>query len=153
MTTPKTREHWQKLADTLSFRHQAFIDGRYVDAASGQTFDCISPIDGRVLAKVAECGAADIDRAVQAARRAFDKGHWSDAAPRHRKKVMLKFAQLIEQHADELALLESLDMGKPVGDALNVTWRPPCAAWPGPARPSTRCTAKSPPPVRTSWDW
>ena len=135
MTTPKTREHWQKLADTLSFRHQAFIDGRYVDAASGQTFDCISPSDGRVLAKVAECGAADIDRAVQAARRAFDKGHWSDAAPRHRKKVMLKFAQLIEQHADELALLESLDMGKPVGDALNVDVAASvrCMAWTGEA--------------------
>ena len=63
MTTPKTRDDWQKLADALSFRHQAFIDGRYVDAASGKTFDCLSPIDGRVLAKVAECGAEDINRA------------------------------------------------------------------------------------------
>lgn len=135
MTTPKTRDDWQKLADALSFRHQAFIDGRYLDAASGQAFDCVSPIDGRVLAKVAQCGQVDIDRAVVAARRAFDAGKWSDAAPRHRKKVILKFAQLIEQHADELALLESLDMGKPVGDALNVDVAASvrCMAWTGEA--------------------
>ena len=135
MTTPKTREDWQKLADTLSFRHQAFIDGRYVDAASGQAFDCISPIDGRVLAKVAQCGSEDINRAVLAARRAFDAGQWSDAAPRQRKKVILKFAQLLEQHADELALLESLDMGKPVGDALHVDVAASvrCMAWTGEA--------------------
>ena len=135
MTTPKTRDDWQRLADALSFRHQAFIDGRYLDAASGQAFDCVSPIDGRVLAKVAQCGQVDIDRAVVAARRAFDAGKWSDAAPRHRKKVILKFAQLIEQHADELALLESLDMGKPVGDALNVDVAASvrCMAWTGEA--------------------
>ncbi len=135
MTTPKTRDDWQKLADALSLRHQAFIDGRYVDAASGQAFDCISPIDGRVLARVAECGAVDIDRAVVAARRAFDAGKWSDAAPRHRKKVILKFAQLLEQHAAELALLDSLDMGKPVGDALNVDVAASvrCMAWTGEA--------------------
>lgn len=135
MTTPKTRDDWQKLADALCFRHQAFIDGRTVDAASGRTFDCISPIDGRVLAKVAECGAEDIDRAVKAARRAFDAGAWSESAPRHRKKVLLKFAQLLEQHADELALLESLDMGKPVGDALNVDVAASvrCMSWTGEA--------------------
>ena len=131
MSTPKTRDDWQKLGDTLSLRHQAFIDGRYVDAASGQAFDCISPIDGRVLAKVAQCGAEDIHRAVVAARRAFDAGKWSDSPPRQRKKVLLKFAQLLDQHADELALLESLDMGKPVGDALNVDVAASvrCMAW------------------------
>jgi len=135
MTTPKTREDWQQLAAGLSLRRQAFIDGRYVDATSGRTFDCVSPIDGRVLAKVAQCDAVDIDRAVRAARRAFDAGAWSDAAPRHRKKVILKFAQLLEAHADELALLESLDMGKPVSDALNVDVAASvrCMAWTGEA--------------------
>ncbi|PZO07541.1 MAG: aldehyde dehydrogenase PuuC [Lysobacteraceae bacterium] len=135
MTTPKTREDWQQLAAGLSLRRQAFIDGRYVDAASGKTFDCISPIDGRVLAAVAECGAQDIDLAVGAARRAFDGGQWSDASPRHRKKVILKFAQLLEAHADELALLESLDMGKPVNDALHVDVAASvrCMAWTGEA--------------------
>ena len=135
MTTPKTREDWQTLADALRFRHQAFIDGRYVDAASGQTFDCLSPIDGRVLAKVAQCGALDIDAAVRAARRAFVAGRWSEAAPRERKKVLLKFAQLLDQHADELALLESLDMGKPVSDArsVDVPASVRCMAWTGEA--------------------
>ena len=120
MTKPKTRQDWEHLAAGLSLRHQAFIDGQYVDAASGKTFDCLSPIDGRVLARVAECGSVDIDRAVVAARRTFDAGKWSNARPMQRKKVILRFAQLLQQHADELALLDALDMGKPVGDALHV---------------------------------
>jgi gamma-glutamyl-gamma-aminobutyraldehyde dehydrogenase len=70
MNTPHLREQWQTLADGLSLRTRAFIDGRYVDAASGASFPCISPIDGRVLAQVAECGQRDVDHAVAAARRA-----------------------------------------------------------------------------------
>lgn len=104
----------------LQFRNQAFIAGRYVDAVGGETFDCISPVDGRVLTKVAACGAEDVDRAVTAARAAFDSGVWSGLAPKARKAVLLKFAELIEQHRDELALLETLDMGKPIGDSLSV---------------------------------
>lgn len=120
MSTPATREHWQALAAGLSLRTQAFIGGRYVDAADGGTFDCVSPIDGRVLGRVAAGGAIDIDRAVAAARRSFAAGGWSEARPAQRKKVLLKLAQLVERHAEELALLESLDMGKPVRDALSV---------------------------------
>jgi 4-guanidinobutyraldehyde dehydrogenase / NAD-dependent aldehyde dehydrogenase len=135
MNAPRTRENWQALADGLSLRTQAFIDGRYVDAASGKAFDCISPIDGRVLGRVAECAEEDIDRAVAAARRSFASGRWAEAKPSHRKKVLLKFAQLIEQHADELALLESLDMGKPVSDArqVDVAASIRCMAWTGEA--------------------
>ncbi|MCX7564569.1 aldehyde dehydrogenase [Xanthomonadaceae bacterium XH05] len=126
---------WERLASRLSFRHQAFIDGRWVDAASGKAFDCISPIDGRVLAQVAECGAEDVDRAVRAARRAFDKGDWSAAKPAWRKKVLVRFAELIRENADELALLETLDMGKPISDALNVDVAASarCMAWTGEA--------------------
>ncbi len=120
MSAPRTREDWQAMADGLSLRTRAFIDGRFVDAASGATFDCVSPIDGRVLAKVADGDALDIDRAVAAARRSFEAGAWADARPTHRKKVLQKLAALIERHADELALLESLDMGKPVTDARQV---------------------------------
>ena len=69
MTTPRTRADWQAMADGLTLRTQAFIDGRYVDAADGGTFACISPIDGRVLGQVAAGGQADIDRAVRASRR------------------------------------------------------------------------------------
>jgi gamma-glutamyl-gamma-aminobutyraldehyde dehydrogenase len=135
MSKPQTREEWQARAASLHIRHQAFIDGKYVDAASGKTFDCISPADGRVVVKVAECEAEDIDRAVSAARRAFDKGAWADAAPAHRKRTLVKFAQLIDANKVELALLESLDMGKPVGDALavDVAASVRCMNWTGEA--------------------
>ncbi|MFA6985205.1 MAG: aldehyde dehydrogenase [Arenimonas sp.] len=120
MGKPQTREEWQARAQALQIRSQAFIDGRYVDAASGKTFDCISPIDGRVLCAVAQCESQDVELAVVAARRAFEGGHWSESSPAHRKRTLIKLAQLIEQHGEELALLESLDMGKPVDDALSV---------------------------------
>lgn len=110
----------QSQARGLSYRSQAFIDGRYVDAASGATFDCVSPVDGKVLAKVAACDTADVDRAVAAARAAFEDGRWRNQAPGARKRVMMKFADLIEKHASELALLETLDMGKPISDSANI---------------------------------
>ncbi len=120
MSRPQSRNEWQARADALRFRGQAFIDGRFVDAASGKTFDCISPIDGRMLCAVAECAEEDVLRAVTVARRVFDAGIWSETSPVQRKRTLIKFAQLIEQHGEELALLESLDMGKPVDDALDV---------------------------------
>ena len=98
----------------LDIRTQAFIDGAYVDALSGETFDCVSPGTGRTIASIASCDAADVDRAVAGARRAFDSGSWSRAAPKQRKRVMRRLATLMEEHADELALLETLDMGKPI---------------------------------------
>jgi 4-guanidinobutyraldehyde dehydrogenase / NAD-dependent aldehyde dehydrogenase len=135
MNAPRTRDTWQALANGLSFRTRAFVDGRFVDAASGKTFDCISPIDGRVLAKVAECEQEDIERAVMAARRSFESGAWAEAKPTYRKKILIKFAQLIEKYGDELALLESLDMGKPVGDAraVDVAATIRCMSWTGEA--------------------
>lgn len=120
MTTAMTRAEWEAKAKTLNIRTQAFIDGQYVDAISGKTFACISPIDGVCQGQVAECESADVELAVQAARRAFESGVWSETSPVHRKKTLQRFARLIEQHAEELALLESLDMGKPVADALGI---------------------------------
>jgi 4-guanidinobutyraldehyde dehydrogenase / NAD-dependent aldehyde dehydrogenase len=122
MTTarPTTREAWQARADALSLRTQAFIEGRYVDAFDGRAFDCVSPIDGRVLGRIARCGGEDVERAVKSARAAFESGRWSRARPAHRKRVLFKLAELIEAHGDELALLETLDMGKPIGDSLSV---------------------------------
>jgi 4-guanidinobutyraldehyde dehydrogenase/NAD-dependent aldehyde dehydrogenase len=111
---------WRQRAAQLSINGRAFVGGRYVEAVSGETFDCVSPIDGRVLGKVASCDAADADAAVEAARRAFESGAWSRAAPAHRKKVLQRFAELILQHREELALLETLDMGKPISDSLAV---------------------------------
>src|SRR5574343_318287 len=115
-----TRAEWEAKARALDLRTQAFIDGAYVDAASGKTFDCVSPIDGLSRGRVAECEAEDVERAVRAARRAFESCAWSESSPVHRKKTLQKFALLIEKHAEELALLESIDMGKPVGDALAI---------------------------------
>jgi len=104
----------------LDYRNQCFIGGSFVDAVSGKTFDCVSPIDGKVLTRVAEGDAADADRAVAAARAAFEDGRWSRMAPARRKKVLLRWADLLEQRASELALLETLDMGKPIGDSSNI---------------------------------
>lgn len=116
----ETREGWKARAAGLTFRHQAFVDGRFCDARSGETFDCVNPATGAVLAQVAACDAADVDRAVAAARRAFDAGHWSRADPGHRKAVLLRLAELIRANLAELALLDSLDMGKLVTDAATI---------------------------------
>src|SRR5205085_985791 len=111
---------WHERARTLEFRTQAFIDGRYVDAASGATFDTINPGTGKLLARVAAGDEEDINRAVAAARAAFRKGVWSQTAPAKRKKILLRFAEAVLAHTEELALLETLDMGKPISDSLKV---------------------------------
>ena len=130
-TATPTAQDWRARATALAINGQAFIDGRYVDAASGETFDDVTPIDGRVIARVASTDKADVERAVAAARRAFDSGAWSRQPPRERKRVLQRFAELILAHRDELALLETLDMGKPISDSLAVdipaTAR--CIAW------------------------
>jgi len=107
-------------AAALKFPSLAVIDGAHVKAADGATMDCVSPVDGAKLAEIAACGAADIDRAVAAARRAFEDGRWRALPPAHRKQTLLRFADLIEQNEHELALLETLDMGKPISDALAI---------------------------------
>lgn len=116
----KSRADWEQMVPDLSIPNQAIIGGQSVSSASGETFECISPIDGRVLSSVARCGAEDVDRAVAAARKAFERGVWSEMAPADRKKILKRFASLIDAHGDELALLETLDMGKPIGDSLDV---------------------------------
>jgi acyl-CoA reductase-like NAD-dependent aldehyde dehydrogenase len=96
------------------------IDGKWVEAASGKTFETLNPTTGKVLAKVAEGDAEDVERAVRAARRAFDDGAWTRMRPADRQRLLLRVAELIEQHADELAQLESLDNGKPFGESRYV---------------------------------
>ncbi len=106
-------------AQALSYRNMAFINGKHVAAASGKTFDCISPIDGKLLTHVASCDVEDVNRAVAAARTVFEKGSWSAIHPAKRKKIMLKFADLLQKNLEELALLETLDMGKPISVSLS----------------------------------
>ena len=119
----------------LSIRSQAFVDGAYVDAMSGETFDCVNPATGRTIASVAACDADDVDRAVRGARAAFESGVWSRIAPKKRKRVLVRFAELIREHRDELALLETLDMGKPIRDsrAVDVPLAAECIAYYGEA--------------------
>jgi 4-guanidinobutyraldehyde dehydrogenase/NAD-dependent aldehyde dehydrogenase len=116
----KTRSDWEQLFQSLTLEGRAFIDGQYCWAASGATFECVSPVDGRLLSAVASTDEADADVAVKAARRAFESGVWSRQAPAERKRVLIRFADLILAHQDELALLETLDMGKPISDSLAI---------------------------------
>lgn len=99
-----------------SARTQAYIDGEFVDAADGSVFETIAPATGKVLATVACCGPADVDLATTAARRAFESGIWRDMPPARRKTVLQRFADLIEENAQELAYLDAVDAGKTLTD-------------------------------------
>lgn len=101
-------------------RTNALIGGKFVKAASGKTFETENPGNGKVIARVAACDAEDVDRAVKAARKAFEGGAWSRMKPADRKKLLLKWADLLEQNAGEIALLDSLEGGKPIGDCVNM---------------------------------
>ena len=103
--TTLTLADWQQRARDLRIEGRAFIQGEYTAPSAGASFDCISPVDGRVLAQVASCDEADADRAVISARMAFESGVWSRMAPAKRKATMIRFASLIQANAEELALL------------------------------------------------
>src|SRR5258708_1010011 len=98
-----TLSDWTALASTASPRGQAFINGEFVDSASGETFTALNPATGARLADVAACGEVDVDRAVSAARASFDSGLWSQAPPAERKRVLLRLADLVQERGDELA--------------------------------------------------
>ncbi|WP_442113440.1 aldehyde dehydrogenase [Pseudomonas sp. NUPR-001] len=117
---PLQLHDWIARADALSAETRAFINGEYCAARAGASAERISPIDGRLLGHIAQCDAQDAQIAVKAARQAFDSGVWSRRSPVERKRVMLKFAELIEADIQHLALLETLDMGKPISDSLSV---------------------------------
>src|SRR5262245_32042886 len=94
-----------------------FIGGKWQDSASGKTFATTNPATGETICQVAEGDKADVDLAVKAARKAFEDGPWSKMHASERGRLLNKLADLIEQHADELAALESLDNGKPLTDS------------------------------------
>jgi gamma-glutamyl-gamma-aminobutyraldehyde dehydrogenase len=112
----RSRQDWSAIADGLSLRTHAFVDGRPVPARDGSTRPTVSPASGKVLADVADCGRGDVDAAVVAARRAFVDGRWSRQAPGVRRGVLLALADLIDRHRDEFALLDTLDAGKLITD-------------------------------------
>ncbi|MCP5328927.1 MAG: aldehyde dehydrogenase [Steroidobacteraceae bacterium] len=120
MNTVASSPSWHARAAALEPETRAFIGGRYVDALDGQRFDDLNPATGRLLARVAAGDAPDIDAAVASARAAFQSGRWSGMPPANRKRVLQRFAELLLAHREELALLETLDMGKPITDSLKV---------------------------------
>ncbi len=122
-TQKDDRAAWAARAEALRPQGQALIGGRFVEAASGRSFAALSPIDGRVLTQVAAGDAEDADRAVKSARAAFESGVWAKRPPRARKRTLIRFAELIRAHREELALLETLDMGKPIAMSLAVDVR------------------------------
>ena len=118
--TTRPREAWEILARALRPEGRAIINGQLRAAQSGKTFDAISPIDGRVIGAVARCETADVNAAVAAARAAFEQGAWRQVDPPERKRVLLRFAELVRKDLEHLALLETLDVGKPIQDSLTV---------------------------------
>mgnify|MGYP001081882676 FL=1 len=115
-----TAAEYAAIAETLTFPSNAFINGAFRPAMSGKTFKTLNPATGKVLAEVAACEAADVDYAVEKAKEAFDDGRWRLRAPGERKAALLKLAKLIERNRHELAVLESLDSGKPVSECQTV---------------------------------
>lgn len=110
--------YWQEKAKKLAIETRLFINGFYCDAADRSTFETVDPGAQQTLANVARGKKTDVDRAVQAARDVFDRGDWSQAAPAQRKAVLNTLADLMELHREELALLETLDTGKPIRHSL-----------------------------------
>jgi gamma-glutamyl-gamma-aminobutyraldehyde dehydrogenase len=110
--------HFETLASSLKLPGEAVVDGKTVQSVSGKTFANITPRNGRVLNQVAQCDAADVDLAVKSARRAFEDGPWRRLHYRDKKRILFKLAELMERDAETLALLESLDVGKPITNAL-----------------------------------
>jgi len=114
------RKAWHKLADKLKPETRNFIGGKFVAAKKGKTFETINPATGEVLAEVTRSDAGDVDMAVAAARKAFKSGVWSRMAPRDRMAVLFRYAELIRENAAEFALIDTLDMGKPISEMVNI---------------------------------
>ena len=110
--------YWQEKANNIAIETRLFINGEYSAAADNSVFATVDPTAQQTLAEVARGKKADVDRAVQAARGVFDRGDWSQASPAQRKAVLTKFADLMDTHREELALLETLDTGKPIRHSL-----------------------------------
>lgn len=115
----KTQEQWIELQNSLNIENRAFINGEYTLAISGQMLDVINPATDETLTEIARCQEEDVDLAVTCARQAFQAGEWSNSAPSHRKAVLSLFADLIDEHREELALLETLDTGKPINHSAS----------------------------------
>jgi len=120
LNSPEDRAQWASLGNTLSLSGGLFIEGRFTTALGGQFFDTVSPATGQILAHVARGQVDDVDTAVASGMAAWRDGRWRQLAPQKRMDVLFAWANLIEQKRFELAVMESMDMGKPVSDVLNI---------------------------------
>ncbi len=120
MHEPLTAAEYKAIAKTIELPTNAFVDGAFRPASSGKTFTTTNPATGEVLAEIAACDSSDVDFAVAKAKAAFDDGRWHLRSPGERKVVLLKFAKLLEDNRHELAVMESLDSGKPVRECQTV---------------------------------
>ena len=116
MSSLSTLEEYQAIAADLALPKNAYIDNKFRSAASGETFDSVNPANGQVLASIAACGQDEVDLAVLKAREAFEDGRWSKMHPADRKQVLIKLCKLIKRNARELAVMESLESGKPIAE-------------------------------------
>ncbi|SVC70993.1 uncharacterized protein METZ01_LOCUS323847, partial [marine metagenome] len=115
-----THEEYQAIGKSLDFPTNAFINGQFQASKSGNTFETINPATGQVIAKIAACNADDVDHAVMKARESFDQGHWSKLHPSERKEALIKLSKLIKRNIQELAVMESIDSGKPIRDCATI---------------------------------
>ena len=126
-----TRDEYAGIAAETPFPSNAWINGKYTAARSGVTFETVNPATGEVLAQVAACGQEDVDYAAKKARQAFESGVWSRLHPRERKDIMIKWVKRLKRQRHELAVLESLESGKPVSDCATIDLEETidCLAW------------------------
>lgn len=111
--------HFEAKAGAITLPYQAVIDGKLVNSQTGKTFDNIGPRNGKLINKIALCDEEDVNRAVAAARKAFEDRRWRDLHYREKKRILFKLADLMESSLEEIALLESLDSGKPIRDTTS----------------------------------
>ncbi len=127
----KSHAEWKALSESLTLNGQAYINGSFQAAVSGETFPSINPAIEAKLADIASCDQADVDIAVENALQTFRSGVWSEMAPKERKNILLKLADLIEQYQDEFAVLDTMDMGKSISEmvAIDVPDTIDCFRW------------------------
>jgi acyl-CoA reductase-like NAD-dependent aldehyde dehydrogenase len=118
MASVETTSNWQEAADGVAWNVRPFVDGGYRDSTSAEAFENVNPADESVLCEFGTGTAADIDAAVRVARARFEDGSWSGLAAGRRAEILMRLADLITEHRDEIALLDAVEMGKPIAQAL-----------------------------------
>ena len=126
-----TQTEYLAIAAQIDFPTNAWINGTYAPAISGDTFSTLNPATGQQLGQISACNSADVDVAVDKARQAFEAGVWSKKHPSERKQVMIKFTKLIKRNERELAVMEALESGKPIKDcvAIDIPETIDCIQW------------------------